>query len=563
MDRVCSWPGRGASARRSLVLGLTLVASLAGPGPTAPAAAAERKPVERRTPALDLLKKKHPSAGFRLDPMESVEAPAARLAAQASGAAAAPAAAVGDYDRERLLAGHLLRRISFGPTPAELTRVLKMGRVRYIDWQLNPARIKDAAAMKKLPKAPRSIWDDYTRQRRWYARMLYSQRQLQERMTLIWHEHFATSNEKVGTGLLMQKQEDTLRRHSLGDFRDFLIAITQDQAMLYWLDNDYNSGTERDDAGELIPPNANYAREFLQLFTLGPQLLNMDGTPITDANGVALPSYTEQDVKQVARALTGWYTDWPKYVKAKFDPWAHDSDPKTILGTTIPGRQGVDGMNEVADVVDIVMQHQNLAPFISKILIQKLALEQPSPEYVFRVASVFAASAGDIRQTVRAILTDPEFESDAALRTQYKEPIEFFIGPLRALGGTTKGGHIVDWTYLTRQLVYYPPSVFSFYPPGQKRQLVNTALVTYRDRGADELVTGWWDTSFNAAALIKKNRLTTPEQTVDWLADALLVGPLSSEVRDQAVAYMDGRVDDVKFKGAAWLILVSPDFQRN
>jgi hypothetical protein len=241
----------------------------------------------------------------------------------------------------------------------------------------------------------------------------------------------------------------------------------------------------------------------------------------------------------------------------------HDSGEKTVLGVTLPGRSGKEGAREVEDVVDIVLAHPNVAPFISKILMQKLCNERPSPAYVERVATVFRDTGGDLKQTVRAILLDPEFNDPSAVRTQWKEPIEHFTLPVRALSGVTKGDAFIDWTFLTKQLLYYPPSVFSFYPPGGKRQLVTTATVTYRDRGVEELVTGWWGTYFKPDVLIKKYKLTTPELTVDFLADALLVAPLAPEVRTEILTYMNGRVDDEKFRGAVWLLLTSPDYQRN
>jgi uncharacterized protein (DUF1800 family) len=363
----------------------------------------------------------------------------------------------------------------------------------------------------------------------------------------------------------MHKQEDLLRRYALRRFRDLVVNITRDQAMLLWLDNDYNDGNAEDEDGNPVLPNTNYAREFLQLFTIGPSLLNMDGTVETDGHGVPLPAYTEDDVKAVARAFTGWRVDWRRelYRYSIFEPSMHDSSPKTVLGVAIPGRSGAAGAREVEDVVDIVLRHPNAAPFIAKMLIQKLCNERPSPGYVQRVATVFRDSGLDIKRAVRAILLDPEFNDPSTVRAQWKEPIEHFVLPVRALSGTTRGDAFIDWTYVTKQLVYYPPSVFSFYPPGGKRQLLTTSTVTYRDRGVEELVTGWWGTYFNPGQLIRKYKLTTPEQTVDFLADALLVAPLAAQVRAEILAYMDGTLDDEKFRGAVWLILVSPDYQRN
>jgi hypothetical protein len=215
------------------------------------------------------------------------------------------AAKLRDYDPQRLLAGHLLRRIGFGPNPTEMKRVLEIGTTAYIDEQLNPSRIDDSAAEAKFAPATRSLFNDYKYIRRWYTRMVYSRRQLQEKMTLLWHEHFATSNAKVGVAHFMGEQEETLRKDCLGSFRQLLVDMTKDKAMLYWLDNNYNSGTDTDDDGNPVPPNENYGRELMQLFSLGTVRLNMDGTPVTGADGEPLANYTEDDVKAVARSRAG------------------------------------------------------------------------------------------------------------------------------------------------------------------------------------------------------------------------------------------------------------------
>ncbi len=528
------------------------------PVATAPGPRPAPSDVVRRSETLARLRAKYPNAGTAAEAEPGVPGRSELPELKPDGVlAAAPPTA-----QDRILAGHLLRRISFGATPTEVANVLRLGRQRYVDSQLGPGA--DAPPLPPPPKA-KDIFDDTPWLRRWYARMTLSHRQLLERMVLIWHEHFATSNDKVGVAFLMHKQEDWIRRQALRNFKDLLTGLITDQAMLYWLDNNYNDGNATDDDGKPVLPNANFAREFLQLFTMGPTALNMDGTPILDTNGDPVPNYTEGDIKEIARALTGWHVDdfHNRYSKSFFDWKLHDDRDKVILGTPVKGRLRGLGALEVGDVVKIVMAHPSVPPFISKILIQKLATETPTPGYVERVATVFQKTKGDIRLTVRAILLDPEFTSDAVVRTQWKEPIEYFVGPARALAAKTKGDAFIDWTFLTQQLVYYPPSVFSFYPPGQKKNLITTATDLYRDRGADELAAGFTDTHFDTATLIRKYKLTSPEATVDFVSDALLVAPLPDDVRAEIVSYMEGRVDDEKFKGVVWLVMCTPDFQRN
>lgn len=460
-------------------------------------------------------------------------------------------------------AGHVLRRLGFGPTPADLRTVQRVGLAAYLNRQLRPAGIADAIP---LPRVPRDIYDAPGWQARWYARMVGSHRHLQQKMTLTWHELFATSNDKVQIGFLMHKQEDLLRRYSLGKFSDLLAAITTDQAMLIWLDNDGNDGNATDDNGDPVLPNRNYAREMMQIFSMGPVRLNMDGTVVLDSNGAPLPNYTEDDITALARALTGWRVDYDRrhrFARAIFDPSLHDAGTKTFLGATIVGRPGRFGAKEVGDAVAIIMAQPSVAPYISKYLIQKLATETPTPEYVSRVATVFQSTNGSLAATIKALALDPEFLSPSVVRTQYKTPIEYFVGMARALGATTKGDALTYWTYFTDHMVYYPPSVFSFYPPGGKAALVNSANLTYRDRFADDFVSWHTDTGFDAARLMRLNKITTPEQMVDYLATNLLAAPMADDVRSEILAYIGGRVDERRFRGAAWLVISSPDFQRN
>lgn len=473
-----------------------------------------------------------------------------------------PQSATQGYAEDRLLAGHLLRRLGFGPNQQEMNAVLSMGIPAYIEMQLNPGSIDDSNAISRLPKPPKDFYADFEWIMRWNTRMVYSRRQLQEKMTLIWHEHFAASNAKVGIGGFMHQYEDFLRQNALGNFRDLLIGITKDQAMLVFLDNNSNSGTAVDDHGKKIPPNENYAREFMQLFALGTSKLNMDGSVQKDSKGVPVPTYSEKDVKEVARALTGWYVDTRVGKRSKFTAEIHDADKKTILGMTINGRHGPSGAQEVSDVVDILMKQPTMAPFISKILIQKLATETPSSAYVERVARVFQQTGGNIRSTVGAILTDQEFYSPSVVRTQFKEPIEHFVGALRALGAQTKGEYLTYWSYAAEQLVYYPPSVFSFYPPGGKGQLINTALVTIRDRVADDIVANNGDTFFDVKKFLP-NKTLNPTEATDFIIDALLAAPPDPALRTKVISYFKGQVNEEKVRGAIWLVLCSPDFQRN
>jgi uncharacterized protein (DUF1800 family) len=480
---------------------------------------------------------------------------------------------------QRLLAGHLLRRLGFGPARRDMQEILRSGRDAYLELQLHPERVDNRIGERRFlpepgPQGYSSAW-----LLRWITRMTFSRRQLEEKMTLLWHEHFATSIAAVGSYVLLHDQENMLRRHALGNFRDLLIGITKDNAMLIYLNNNANDGQLVDEQGERVPPNENYARELLQLFALGVHQLNMDGALVLDAGGIPVPAYSETDVKEIARALSGWYARVPsnqnfedpteRIPPARFEPDRHDSGAKTVLGEVIPA----DAAHPEADVervVDILMRQPTTAPFIAKELILKLATETPSPDYVRRVAEVFAASGGDIRATVRAILTDAEFYSPAVVRSQHKTPIEHVIGAMRGLG-TASGRAAIAYSLLAElgHAPYVPPSVFSFYRPGLKGALVNATSVALRDQAADTLVSddprssgaALWD----AGAMLRRQRLSArpPAPAVDRLAADLLAAPLSAATRQVVLDYIGPRVTEEKLRGAAWLIMCAPEYQVN
>lgn len=501
------------------------------------------------------------------------------------------------YNQDRLLGAHLLRRAGFGPTFKDLKKVGKglSARTKWINAQLNPSGISDSGL--KLPSIDEDNYD-YDYLRAWFIRMVFSKRQLQEKMTLVWHEHFSVSLDKVSEPYFMNQHEALLRKHSLGNFRQFLIDMTKDNSMLRWLDNDYNDGNDE--------PNENYAREFMQLYSMGTVLMRLDGTPIHENGTDLLPGespvqpYNEDDVKALARSLAGWHVDYGgnKDCYPKCSPtgipetWLHNFSAKTynFAGTGMTAPAGMDSVTELNFVVNQMLngnprRTDSIAAFLAKILLSKLATEDPSPAYIQAVATAFRNSGWEIKEAVRAVLTHPEFESPANVRTMFKEPIEQYVGAIRALFGDTDGdGGLIDWANDTGHLIWWPPSVFSFYPPGQKGSLVNSMFVFERDDSAGEFVTGD-ETFINMKTLMKKGKLTKTYgtaqanlvgPTADYLADILLGAELDANVRTTIINYMlnnnnpgsgedyvgDGYFDrDIRY--ALWLMMCSPDFHRN
>ncbi|MBI1845606.1 MAG: DUF1800 domain-containing protein [Candidatus Rokubacteria bacterium] len=361
-----------------------------------------------------------------------------------------PSPAVRDTGLGERVARHVLHRLTFGPRPGDIESVRAMGLEAFLERQLHPERLDDGAveaaladlATLSLPVA--TLLRDYPRRapdaggqpppappaRRpqlllielQAARMMratMSERQLQEVMVDFWLNHFNVFAYKGEVQWYLTSYErDAIRPHALGRFRDLLGAVARHPAMLYYLDN----WLSRRDATGRPGLNENYGRELLELHTLG-----VDG------------GYTQHDVREVARAFTGWTIERPREVGAfVFRPGMHDPGEKIVLGQRIQTRSGI---GDGESVLDLVSRHPATARFIASKLARRFVADDPPAALVERAAAAFAHGDGDIAATVRAIVTAPEFLEGAA-RSKIKKPSEFVVSAVRALGGRidTRGG---------------------------------------------------------------------------------------------------------------------------
>src|SRR5438105_3178225 len=209
------------------------------------------------------------------------------------------------FETERARVAHLLRRAGFGSTEAELDEYTALGFLGAVDRLLNYDQLDDSATDQLVANIPIDGRNVEAARYAWMTRMLYTRRPLQEKMTLFWHTHFATATSKVRQVGLMVQQIQLFRDNALGSFETLLQHVTRDPAMLQWLDNNQN----RKGA-----PNENYAREVMELFTMG------------------IGNYTDADVKEAARAFTGYSAG--RNGQFIFNAEQHDSDAKTFLGET-------------------------------------------------------------------------------------------------------------------------------------------------------------------------------------------------------------------------------------
>jgi uncharacterized protein (DUF1800 family) len=406
-----------------------------------------------------------------------------------------------------------LEQATFGPSQSLIAQVQQVGIEAYLDEQLR-APMTDYPDLEFWPQTrPVSCTGDcqrdnytyYQLQRHFFTNALYGQDQLRQRVAFALGQILVTSQVDVPLPSWMRGYQQLLYSSAFGNFRQLLYDVTLNPTMGRFLDMLNNRCQRRTPPdvnvcrnGLTAQPNENYAREILQLFSIGTFLLNQDGTRQLDGNGNPIPTYDQKIVEEFARVFTGWilapalpgpssvggtvtnYRD-PMRVRVSggFEDY-HDKGPKTLLnGFELPG--GESQTQELNVAIDNIAFNPNVAPFISKQLIQHLVTSNPSPAYVTRIASVFASNSNSPTQlydVVRAILLDTEARGDfidPATQPNYgklREPVQSITNLLRAFEATSDGvlnslnvGGSVFGSADMSQDVFNAPSVFSFYPP--------------------------------------------------------------------------------------------------
>lgn len=457
----------------------------------------------------------------------------------------------------RKWAAHLYRRAAFGATTAELVEAEKRGFEDTLNLLLKgqPGANDLVSTLTDTGRVAAAQDADGTKIRGWWLYcMLQGGHPLREKLTLFWHNHFATSITKVRTADLMVRQNVLFRENALGKFGPMLQAVSRDPAMLVWLDSNSNVKGK---------PNENYAREVMELFSLG------------------VGNYTETDVREAARAFTGWHTDGTNF---RFNSAQHDSDQKTVLGKT--------GDWDGGDVVNIVLDQPATAKFLVRKLYAYLVSETPPPDKLLEpLCESFRKSKYDIAALVRTMLASQLFFSDHAFRKRIKSPIEFALGAVLTIYRRYELADpnyrplahqsLVKWLNLMGQSLFAPPNVKGW--PGGKTWL-NTATVLERANFAASLVSGivWQPPpdvatfvvtgdlpppkAFDPARAIEEEKATSPEEVVRVLLDVYVQGGARPATRDKLVAYIaEGKPTGLalakRVREAVHAILTMPEYQ--
>jgi uncharacterized protein (DUF1800 family) len=367
----------------------------------------------------------------------------------------------------------------------------------------------------------------------WLYRMVFTAHPLRERMTLFLHNHFATSNTKVNSTALMQRQNDLLRSHALGSFQELLAAVGKDPAMLIWLDSTANRKAR---------PNENYAREVMELFTLG------------------RGHYSEHDVQEAARAFTGWFVQRQRFREIAAQ---HDDGEKTILGHT--------GRFDGDDIPAILLGQPACATFLCTKLVRAFITEvdEVSPELVGPLAEQFRTSGYNIRVPVRTILRSSLFHDRLVRRRRVKSPVEHVVGTVRALEilkPTIAADAMAEACARMGQSLFAPPSVAGWEGGpawGSSTAMLNrTNLVLGLLSDNDPALGGRCD----LAALTRRHVGATVEQAARFLIDLLVQDAFDPALGQQVLAKASARGHDDRdraeaLRAAATLVLTSPEYQ--
>lgn len=386
----------------------------------------------------------------------------------------------------------LLEQATFGPNDALLAHVQSIGPQAFLNEQF-AAPASQYPALKYVPagqqatfcptdpdpQCPRDYYSLFLIQKGFFQNAISASDQLRQRVAFALSQILVTSGLDVNFAYGMGKYQQIFLDNAFGNYEDILTKVSLSSVM-----GDYLNMVNNDKPANGVSPNENYAREILQLFSIGVWKLNPDATRILDAAGAPIPTYGQDDtIEGFAHVFTGWTypilpgvpskTHNPKNFLGDMVPVDsnHDKGMKTLLnGVTLPAGQTI--QSDLTSAIHNIFMHPNVGPFIGKQLIQKLVTGDPTPQYISRVAAVFDNNGqgvrGDLRAVVNAVLMDPEARGAVKLDPGYgklREPVLFVSAAARALNSASDGVYLQQQSAQLGQNLFNPASVFNYYPP--------------------------------------------------------------------------------------------------
>jgi uncharacterized protein (DUF1800 family) len=491
------------------------------------------------------------------------------------------------------IADRFLEQTTFGPTPALITQVQYSGLQVFLTALF-------ALPITKYPPPAQGETGLGAVQQRFFVQNPTARDQLRQRVAFALSQIFVIGGNKVTDPTGYTNYLQLLANDSFTNYRTIMQDVTLSPAMGDWLDM-VNNGKPNVSKGDHA--NENYAREFMQLFTIGTSELNPDGSYLLDSGGNQIPTYTQSTVEAFALAYTGWtYPLAPGATQQTYNPpyWTgsmvavdsnHDTTAKQLL--IYPGASGggllAAGQSATQDLqraLDNVFNHPNVGPFVSNELIQHLVTSNPSPPYVQRVASVFdnngSGVRGDMKAVITAILMDPEArrgdDPATAVGTDghLQEPILYMTGLLRAFGATSDGSNLAYDGSGMGQEALYSPSVFNFYSPryvipgstmyGPEFQILTTATSLNRVNWVNSFVFGSIGSGTTVDFSSYATQASNPSALLGSLNTLMLHGSMSSDMQSAILTAMQAapagsKQDMQQAQAAIYLIGTSSQYR--
>jgi len=500
----------------------------------------------------------------------------------------------------------LLEQSTFGPNDALVAHVLAVGTDAFLGEQFAASGSRyssnkyvpagGAAAFCPTdpdPTCARDYYSLFQLQNDFFRNAIAGSDQLRQRVAFALSQVFVTSGLDINEAYGMATYQQILLDYAFGSYETLMTKVTLSSVM-----GDYLNMVNNDKPVAGTNPNENYARELLQLFSIGLWEQKLDGTLLLDAAGQPIPTYDQSTVEGFAHVFTGWTyplipgtnqrTHNPKNFLGDMTAVAsnHDTGAKQLLNDAVaPAGLTMDA--DLANAIRNVFLNPNIGPFVSRQLIQKLVTGDPSPQYVARVATVFnnngAGVRGDMKAVVRAVLTDPEARGAVKIDPAYgklREPVLFVTGAARAVNAKSDGVFFGPSASTLGQNLFYSPSVFNYYPPdyvvpntpliGPEFALQNASTYINRDNVANQLVFG----TIAPLATYPGATGTQPDWSalaavagsatalVDKLDALLLHGTMSAAMRSGLASAINASSDPLtRAKNAYYLVITSSDYQ--
>lgn len=487
-------------------------------------------------------------------------------------------------------AASFLDQATWGPTPASIAQLQQMGISSWLNAQfaLNTSDIPDQPINDSTGQPNRNI---HPVQAAFFQNTVTGQDQLRQRVAFTLSQMWVVSFSGLPIAYAYPPYWRIFRDNAFGNYRDLICAVTLNPAMGRYLNmaNNNKANPAKDTSA-----NENYARELMQLFTLGLTQLNPDGSPVLDQNSNPVPTYNQSVVTNMAKVLTGWtYPTVPGATPKINNPEyffgqmfaveaEHDTSAKSIFGgITIPAGQTAE--QDLESLLNALMAQASMAPFVSQQLIQHLVTSNPSPQYIERVANVFANDGngvtGNLQAVITAILTDPEARAGddptAAPNPTFghmREPVLFLPTLLRGLNGTLTAQSTIyfDTAELGEDL-FNAPSVFSYFSPqnrtpggllGPEFQIYTTQTAADRADIVSAILYGTIDKGTNVDLSPFVQQATSTTSLLNYISSIFLHGSMSPALEEAATnAVNAATTPTAKAQAALYAVLTSGEYQ--